>query len=359
VAELADALRSGRSELTLMRVQVPPSAPKPAENAGVFIDSMPMSPRLKKILKVVLVISFLVAFFFYVPIQQLYRAILSANSFLFIIAALLGFPGIFLTTLGTWILARRQEIQLQLRDFYLFNLVIRFYGFFSPASAVATMMRWHKMSTGNKGAEALSVIAVTRMLSIVVAICMGLFWAVSSVYRNLINPFVFIFFLILVVFGWLLITRISPILANAFHRLSHVSTYVWMKKFAGFMGKFFESIRIYSNLPASVLVFVASLNLANEILGIFSHVLMAGALQIPLSITDLGWLRAISFLAALAPLTLAGGIGLREVSLVIILSAFDISPELAAAYSFLIYARGAVFSLLCGLIELFLLVRSR
>jgi hypothetical protein len=28
VAELADALRSGRSELTFMRVQIPPSAPK-------------------------------------------------------------------------------------------------------------------------------------------------------------------------------------------------------------------------------------------------------------------------------------------------------------------------------------------
>ena len=28
VVELADALRSGRSELTLVRVQIPPSAPK-------------------------------------------------------------------------------------------------------------------------------------------------------------------------------------------------------------------------------------------------------------------------------------------------------------------------------------------
>ena len=37
VAELADALRSGRSELTLVRVQIPPSAPqKPAETLRVF-----------------------------------------------------------------------------------------------------------------------------------------------------------------------------------------------------------------------------------------------------------------------------------------------------------------------------------
>jgi uncharacterized membrane protein YbhN (UPF0104 family) len=318
-----------------------------------------MSPRLKKILKVLLVLGLLVAFFFYVPLQEIYRAILSANLFLFTLAALLGFPGVFLTSLGTWILASRQGIHLSLWDFYLFNLIIRFYGFFSPASAVATVMRWHKMSTGNKKAEALSVIAVTRILSIVVAICMGLFWAVSSVYRNMVNPFIFVFFLILVALGWLLIVRISPILANAFHRLSRVVNYIGVKKFAGFMGKFFESIRVYSSLPASVLMFVILLNLVNEILGIFSHVLMAGALQIPLSITDLGWLRAISFLAALTPFTLAGGIGLREVSLVVILSALDVSPELAAAYSFLIYARGAVFSLLCGVIEFISIVKSR
>ena len=36
VAELADALRSGRSECTLMRVQIPPSAQKPRK-PGFFV----------------------------------------------------------------------------------------------------------------------------------------------------------------------------------------------------------------------------------------------------------------------------------------------------------------------------------
>ena len=37
VAELADALRSGRSESNLMRVQVPPSAQKARLFAGLFL----------------------------------------------------------------------------------------------------------------------------------------------------------------------------------------------------------------------------------------------------------------------------------------------------------------------------------
>jgi hypothetical protein len=45
VAELADALRSGRSELTFMRVQVPPSAQKtPHMVSGSFYFSKRM-PR--------------------------------------------------------------------------------------------------------------------------------------------------------------------------------------------------------------------------------------------------------------------------------------------------------------------------
>jgi uncharacterized membrane protein YbhN (UPF0104 family) len=318
-----------------------------------------MSPRLKKILRIALILGFLGAFFFYVPIREIYRSIVSANPVLFSLAALLGFPGTFLTTLGAWVLARKQGIPLDVMEFYLFNLVIRFYGFFSPASAVATAMRWHKMSAGNRGAEALSVIAVNRLLSIVVAICMGLFWAVSSVYRDMVNPFVFIFFLVLIVAAWSLVTRFSPLISETFHRLSLNSSHTWVRKPAGFAARFFDSIRVYSSLSVSTAIFVFSLYLANEILGIFSHVLMAGALQIHLSMTDLGWLRALSFLAALAPFTLFGGIGLREVSLVVILTAFDISPDLAVAYSFLIYARGAVFSLLCGVIEFFLIAMSR
>ncbi len=40
VAELADALRSGRSECTLMRVQIPPSAQRPFNGKVFFMKEL-------------------------------------------------------------------------------------------------------------------------------------------------------------------------------------------------------------------------------------------------------------------------------------------------------------------------------
>ena len=127
----------------------------------------------------------------------------------------------------------------------------------------------------------------------------------------------------------------------------------------GFLGRFFASIEEYAKMRSLELSVIALINLGNEFLGLLAYILIARALNIPLSFVDLGWLRAISFLAALAPFTLAGGVGLREITVVLTMSAFDIHPNLAAAYSFLIYARNVIFALLCGTIELGLLLRSK
>ena len=45
------------------------------------------------------------------------------------------------------------------------------------------------------------------------------------------------------------------------------------------------------------------------------------------------------------------GLGVREVTLVALLSLFEISADQAVAFSFLIFSRGVIISLLGGLIE--------
>jgi glycosyltransferase 2 family protein len=318
-----------------------------------------MSPRSKKILKLILVVGFLLLFFVYAPVQKIYLYLMSANLFLFGLAVLMGFPNIFLSTLSTWTLARWQGIQIPLSDFYLFNLSINFYGFFSPASVVSTGLRWYKLSAGGKGAEAISAIALTRLINILTAVSMGVFWAATSVNQDFIDTMYIVLFLMALVLGWIFLARLSPTLATNLKSKSNSVYQPWIKKGIIFLSRVVASITVYAKLPISMLVFIAVINIINEIFGIVTHVIIAQALQIPLSLTDLGWLRAISFLSSLAPFTLAGGFGLREVSLVVILSTFDISPDLAAAYSFLIYARGVIFSLFCGMIELALQLKSK
>ncbi len=90
-----------------------------------------------------------------------------------------------------------------------------------------------------------------------------------------------------------------------------------------------------------------------------AYVFLALSIHIPVSFVDLGWMRSIFFLASLAPFTLAGGVGLREVSVVLVLSAFGVNADLAAAFSFLLYIRSVILSLIGGVIELVSLIVSK
>ncbi len=315
----------------------------------------PGAPHWKfavKALKLLLLLGLMVGFIVYIPLGKIFSTIQSANLLYFLVALALNFPATFLTTWGTHILADRQGIRVSLWEFFLFNLSIKFYSFFSPASMVSTAMRWHKLSAGRKSAEALSAIAFARLFSIVVAVGMGAFWVLARETSAFLNMILFIGLFVLMLAGWLLITRLSPALGRALDQRVERSQAPLLRRTFGFLARYFHSIDRYAQMPFSVLAGVAFLYLGNDLLGLAAHILLAWALDIPLSLYDLGWLRAIAFLSSLVPFTLAGGIGLREVSLVVILSALDVSPTVAAAYSFLIYARGVMFSLMCGLLEL-------
>jgi uncharacterized membrane protein YbhN (UPF0104 family) len=340
-----------------MRVQIPPSALARIK-CGHFFNSS-MSIKQKQVLKAFIVIALLAVFFIYVPIGEIYRSLRSANLLYFAISVLTGFLGIFLSTASTWILAGKQGISIPLWDFFVFNMAIRFYGFFSPASSIATALRWHKLSAGQKGAEALSAIAVTRAMSIFVAIFMGFFWLISDVQKGTVNLWGIPLFLAVMVAGWLALTRLSPSIANWLHKRSGQIKHKWILRAAFFLSRFFDALGNYSRLPWDTLMLVTIINLANEIQGLVVFILIARALSIPMSINDLGWMRAVTYLAAVTPFTLAGGVGLREVTIVAVMSSQGVSPEVSAAYSFLIYARGAVFSLACGIIELFSLFKPK
>jgi len=318
-----------------------------------------MSTRVKFILRFLVFIGLLASFFYFVPVGDIFHAVSRSNLSLFGVAVLIGIPGMFLTTLSTWLLAHRQGIIISLWDFFLFNLAIRFYSFFSPASAISTTMRWHKLAGTNKKAEALSAIAITRAMSIFIAIFLGLFFIILDADQELINPIFLIVLFLLMITGWVLFVRVSPSLSTLFHSRSQRFSNYWLKRISSFLGRFFASIEGYAKMPIFAVTVLILVNLGSELIGVLTYVFVAWAMNIPLSFLNLGWLRSVSFLAALAPFTLTGGIGLREVTLIVILSSLHVEPDMAVAYSFLIYARSVVFALLCGLIELVSLVTSK
>ena len=96
-----------------------------------------------------------------------------------------------------------------------------------------------------------------------------------------------------------------------------------------------------------------------HLVGIFSDLLMARSLGIEISYLDIGWIYAIIYIASTMPFAIAGGIGIRELTLVAILSTFGVKPEVALAFSLLIFARMAFVSITGGVLEMLQTLRKK
>ena len=85
-------------------------------------------------------------------------------------------------------------------------------------------------------------------------------------------------------------------------------------------------------------------------IGIASFVCFARALRIAAPAVDLGWVRAALDLVLILPISIAG-LGVRDASVVAMLSHLGVPSAAALAFSFLLLARTLSVALLGGLVE--------
>lgn len=313
-----------------------------------------MQSRFIRILRIVLFIGLAGGVLFFLPIQKIIDAIRGVSAFYFWMSYLLMFPANYVGALRLWILTREQGIQVPPLKLMEINFVIRFYSFFSPASAVGSLMRWYKLSGNGKSAEALTAVAVNRLFDIFIAIVFGLFWLFGE--RNrfiLVQPVWIFFFLAFTLLLWLFITRYSHPILLGIRNMTVNHQRVWLRKVGNYMERLSTALLVYSRLKVHTLLSMIIIGLFSELIGVLSFYYLAVSIDLPIQFTNMGWMRSIFFLTSLTPLTLAGGIGLREVSIVWVLTTIGVHADLATAYSFLFYVRSVLISLTGGLIELF------
>jgi len=74
---------------------------------------------------------------------------------------------------------------------------------------------------------------------------------------------------------------------------------------------------------------------------------------------EMGWIQAVVSLASQLPFTIGEGLGVREVTLVAVLSLFGINAAHALAFSFLIFIRNILIALMGGILEAIEALRAR
>ena len=312
----------------------------------------PKGGFLKKIAKILFLFGTLFIFFFYIPLDKIYLSLLALEINYFWGSLLIAFFSLYLGAVQLWFLARKQGLKFLAHQVFLISLIVKFYSFFSPISLLGSGLKWYKLSSTGKKIEALSAITFSRIWEIFITIFFGTIWLLLGSKSALISPLFLAIILLLFVMGWFTIMRFSPVLEKWAKEKEIESHQKILKKTLSLASEFFKIILVYRKFSIYELLFLFLLSFLKEIITLFGHFFLLRALHISIPYIDLGWMRAIFFLSALLPFTMIGGIGLREVSIVFIMSAFGIEPQLATAYSFLLYARSVLLSLSGGIMEL-------
>ncbi len=309
-------------------------------------------------LNLLLIALLLFGFLYYLKPNEILGILRSANLGLFLVSVALSAITTCCISARMWIMLRKQSIFIPYGELISINLGVRFYAFFSPLSSVGSVMRWIRLIPARQTAEGLAALTANRVFDILLALTMGALWGLGSLNLHGLNAYAILaYFPILFLALWLGF-RASRSLADWADQRAGEATSRFKRLALRGTAKVSRSLSLYRTFGARELLALISAALLGDLVSLLAYFLIARAINLPISFVDLGWIRSILFLVALAPLTLPGGFGIREVSAAILVSSLGLGVEAAAAFTLLLYARSVIAALLGGAVEMLFNLRT-
>jgi uncharacterized protein (TIRG00374 family) len=340
----------------------------------VFWGSSPAAQRLRRLLKIGFLLILFAGLFWIIPLADVLAAILAADPRAFLIGFVFSFISTVLTAAQIRILAHKQGIHHSLGSVLSINLAAKFYSLFSPGTIVASGVKWYRLAQPDgKTAEALAALGFFRVSETFLNLGLGLVFLLASG-RNLrlqeqaaaggseqlvggFNASAGWIWLVLLVFGlalfWIAATRLGQ---PAYAHLRARSPRLWQISYLRPLLKYAEKLILaaasYADMSAWGLSMVVITGVVSQLSGIISNLFIAQSVGINLSFVDMGWIYSVTILVSQLPFAFAGGLGVREVTLVAILALFGVGAETALAFSLLLFLRGVLIALIGGFQEL-------
>lgn len=333
------------------------------QSLGWFFRSPdPKARRLRRAAQWLVILALFASLFWVIPIQDVIHAILTADPLYFALGLLLTLLSTCLTALEMKPLVQKQGLRHSVWQILEINLAVKFYTQFMPTSLVGSGVRWYRLSQpGGKVAESLAALAFFRVLETFLTLALGLgFWLVSRRSAMQVNLFWVGAVILAIILGWVLITRYSLVIfrwtkARTRGQLERPLLKPLVTRFE----KFLTAVTAYADMPAGGLLLAVSAGVLSALFGITSGTLLAQAVGIDMSFLTMGWIQAVMLLATSLPFAVAGGVGIREVTLIGLLALEGVSPDLALALSFLLFVRGILLGLVGGVFEAVRLLRRQ
>lgn len=305
--------------------------------------------------KLLFLIALFIALFWVIPINRVISAIFSASLSLLLLGVIIQVPSTFLNALQLKLLTQKQGLTLGIFQVWMINLAIKFYTLFMQGTLAASGIRWYKLSQkDNKPAEALASVAFYRLIETFITIILGLsFYLLNPSKPVEVNASLLIAVLAAMTIFWIGITRLSlPLLSRIKYNFASLIEKPGWKPIFKIIEKILLAVAAFSGFSAWELFQVIAAGISQQLVSAISNYFFALAIGIALPLKDIIWISSLIVLASQIPIAVAGGLGVREASLVVLMPAFGVSKELALAYSLLLFIKSLLISLAGGLIEL-------
>lgn len=324
-------------------------------------DTSRPARQARRWLKIGLLALLFLLLFQIIPLGQFTAILLSARPGPLAIGLLLGVPATILTAAQLTVLVRMQGIHLGLWQILGINLAIKFYTLVTPGSIIGSGIRWMKISNPQgMPAESLAALAFFRLMEAFLTICFGLaFFLVTGGGAPQAVAWL-AGLLVLLVAAWVAITRVSAATVRWLSsRLDHGGREDRGGRMYQHLGRFISAMATYANSSPERLALAMLAGVASQLISILSALYLAKAVGIHLTFLQMGWVNAAVLLATQLPFGLAGGLGLREATLVALLPTQGVDAASALALSLLQFLRWVMLASIGGGWEASGLIRGR
>jgi uncharacterized protein (TIRG00374 family) len=315
--------------------------------------------KVFQLLKFLLLLGLFISLFWIIPFENVWP-VLQSVYFPFLAAGILiSLLTIFIRMIRLSLLTRTLDLKISVLHLFKVNLIVKFYMLFLPGAMVGTGIRWVKISPEGKSAEALAAVGFNRLVETFFVVVTGMLWFFLGKGQQNINYWVILVFFLTIGILWLFFIFISKKIA-AWFNANNVENFNprWQRAWRYFQ-RIVDSINLYAGMTVKDMALLLGVSVLSHLVGLLSYSLIAKSSGINISILHLGWTQAVIMLASMTPVSIAGGLGLREASLVILLPLYGVTKETALGFSLLLLLRNFLLSVFGGLFELIDLLQKR
>jgi hypothetical protein len=231
------------------------------------------------------------------------------------------------------------------------NFIVRFYTLFLP-TGFTVAIRWLKYKSFGSSADAAALVIFEKLIQVLLLTLTVIIFVLID-FRILGAN---IYSVLIVIFTLFLITIfcLAPFLSN---KAGSYTEYIFMRFnfllpviIKNVIKKLLDSATQFQSINQMVALYIALLSIAGHIFLIFGLYTLSHAMGIGLSLIAIAWIRALTLIVMLVPITVAN-IGLREGSFIALMQFYEVPAYQAMGFGLTLTAFQIVSGVVGGLLE--------